>query len=247
VSDDTIKAGPLPVNIAPSQQDATIAVARLYDSAGLPADDFTVTIDWGDGSTSAGTVTPGPFAQPVPLTGDSGGTNGSSSSTPSDPSANPIFYKLPYLVTGQHHYPTAGNYTIKVTIKDTLGAEADVTTTANVSDTPVVTIPPPGKFDPIEQPVVAAPTNPVTSSNGGSQSSPPASSSSTGSSNSTTTGSTTTTTTSSTATQPTVTVGAAHPGKSSRKHRPLVKTHPTILHAAVSPHAPGGGKGHVHG
>jgi hypothetical protein len=261
VSDDTITADPQPVNIAPSQQDATITVAAFHDSANLPDDDFTVSIDWGDGSTSAGTVTPGIFPGPVPVSvsGDSGGTNGSSistsTSTTSDPSALPILFKLPYLVTGQHHYPTAGTYTIKVTIKDTLGAEADVTTTADVSDTtPVVTVPPSAVLNPIRQPVATDPTNPVTSSNGGSQSPTPGGSSSSNSSNSSTNGTSTSSTTngsasstSSTATQPTVKVGVAHPGKSSRKHHPPGKTHPTVVHSAVSRHTPGGGKGLVHG
>ena len=65
VSDETITPTAVPVTVQVNQPDASLPVAGFSDPANLPASAFTVTIDWGDGSTpSSGTVQQGPFAMP---------------------------------------------------------------------------------------------------------------------------------------------------------------------------------------
>jgi hypothetical protein len=78
-------------------------VASFQDqNHGSVAGDFTATIDWGDGSSSAGTL----VAQGNGL----------------------------YTITGTHTWTSAGNRSVAVTINDTGGANASVTSTAIVGD-----------------------------------------------------------------------------------------------------------------
>ena len=158
VSADTINAFPLPVQVAPGQSGTSIDVASFHDQAGLPASDFTVKIDWGDGSApTSGTVEPGPVIDPVPFTPVP--PTGVASTTVNQP-LQPYFPGSFYLVTGNHTYATAGQYTIKVTITSTLGASASVSAPAFVGTTPpppIVTYPPPV---PLPTPVVVGKKHP---------------------------------------------------------------------------------------
>ncbi|HEV3339930.1 MAG TPA: MBG domain-containing protein, partial [Pirellulales bacterium] len=74
-----------------------VTVATFSDGdASLPASDFSATINWGDGATSAGTVTVS--------------------------SGNPGGMPAPqYTVTGSHEFVDEGHYTIKVSIEQTAG------------------------------------------------------------------------------------------------------------------------------
>jgi cyanophycinase-like exopeptidase len=68
-----------------------------------PASDFTVSVNWGDGSaSSAGTVTA------------SGGSGG-------------------FIIGGSHTYTTAGTYDVTATVTDVGGSQTTVSTTANVT------------------------------------------------------------------------------------------------------------------
>lgn len=91
------------------------------------ATDFTATINWGDGSSGTGTVVAAPVVGP-------GGPEHTFTST------SPVWESL-YVVEGSHTYANAGKYTIEVTITSSLGAAANVSTTANVVSppTPIVT------------------------------------------------------------------------------------------------------------
>jgi len=86
-------------------------VATFTDNAGevYPVVSFTATINWGDGSTAAGTV-----AQP-------GGVG------------------TAYIVTGNHTYAIGGLYTFTVTVTPALGTPAPGTNTATVSQVPAIT------------------------------------------------------------------------------------------------------------
>jgi hypothetical protein len=59
ISDAKLTAGAAKSFVAPAAQSATNVVASFTDAAGAQAaaGDFTATIDWGDGSSSAGTLT----------------------------------------------------------------------------------------------------------------------------------------------------------------------------------------------
>jgi PKD repeat protein len=113
VTNDSISAYPRPVSTAAGETAVTIPdIANFFESGGLPASDFTVTINWGDGSNpSVGTVQATPIGQviggPVP--------------------------EAYYAVYGQHQYAAPGTYVIQLTITDTLGGSATLATTANVT------------------------------------------------------------------------------------------------------------------
>jgi PKD repeat protein len=250
VSDDTITAYPLPVAVQTDSPDVALAVADFDDSAGLYAGDFTVTIDWGDGSSpTAGTVKQGPFA--IPLSGSTSTPTPTTTATATTATPSvivvgqpgpivPPYFNSPYVVFGQHNYAMPGQYTIAVTITSTLGAQASVSSPADVTATPPVPFPIPQPI-PIVLPVTAstAPVNtgssapivlvpppvstpspvtvnPVTGDGGGpssngttSQSDPPPASQVGNTSQP----------------QPTVIVGASHPGKGPKKHH---HTTPTV-------------------
>ncbi len=156
-SADTIVAFPLPVFVTPGQSGTTLDVASFHDQAGLPTSDFTVTIDWGDGSSvTSGTVVPGPVVDPLPLGSVSSTAAGSTAIAQPLP---PIGVNPFDLVTGAHTYASAGQYTIKVTITSTLGASATVNSTANVG-TPPPPVTPPGPPVPGPTPVVVGKHHP---------------------------------------------------------------------------------------
>jgi len=82
----------------------TVAVATFTDGDGsLPAGDFRATIDWGDGATSTGSVSA--------AAAGAGGT----------PAPQ-------YTVGGAHEYLDEGQYTVRVSIEQTAGPVAGVTT-----------------------------------------------------------------------------------------------------------------------
>jgi hypothetical protein len=89
----------------------TGAVATFSDAAGASgsAADFTATIDWGDGTSSIGTIGAGPTGSPV-------GT---------------------YTVSGAHTYAEMGTYPVQVLIVDTGGSRLTTATTATVTALPL--------------------------------------------------------------------------------------------------------------
>lgn len=91
------------------------------------ASDYSVVIDWGDGTTSAGGVTPN-AAQP-----DSGTiTDNNASITPSVNGG--------WDVVGTHTYASAGSFTITTSIRDIGGASISATSTAAVTGQPTLSI-----------------------------------------------------------------------------------------------------------
>ena len=137
VSNDTIVGFGVPVRGAPGQSIGPVTVATFHDQAGLPVSDFTATIDWGDGTTSAGTVMAAPIF--LPLSAAPALSGGAIASPPT----GLIPWHTFYLVSGQHTYGAAGQYTIHITITSTLGASANVTSTAFVANPPPPVVPPP--------------------------------------------------------------------------------------------------------
>jgi hypothetical protein len=93
----TLTAIPAAFNLLAGVSPASpVAVGSFLDSdATATAGDFTATINWGDGSSSAGTVT-APPANATPPAGDSG----------------------PFGVTGTHVYASAGTFDVNVTVND---------------------------------------------------------------------------------------------------------------------------------
>ena len=102
---------PAPLGVQ-TETSFTTTVARFADTnpAGV-AGDFTATIDWGDGSTSAGTITPGSLSGP----------NGVS-----------------FNVAGTHTYTqvAGGTFAVTVTVSDSGGASRVLTTTVGVAGLP---------------------------------------------------------------------------------------------------------------
>ena len=83
----------------------TAPVAAFTDgNAAAPLGDFTASVDWGDGTTSAGTIT-----QP----GGVGTT---------------------FSVAGTHSYASHGSYTVTVTVNDVGGSTTSVTDAVDVAD-----------------------------------------------------------------------------------------------------------------
>ncbi|HQU42470.1 MAG: TIGR03118 family protein [Planctomycetia bacterium 21-64-5] len=87
-------------------------VAAFLDTGGAdPLSNYSATIDWGDGSTSAGTIDGGITATPA-IANAVGGY---------------------FSVAGSHTYTATGDYTFAVTISDTDGGSATVTGTVVVA------------------------------------------------------------------------------------------------------------------
>ncbi|HVA46199.1 MAG TPA: TIGR03118 family protein, partial [Pirellulales bacterium] len=87
-------------------------VAAFLDTGGSdPLSNYSATIDWGDGSTSAGTIDGGITATPA-IANAVGGY---------------------FSVAGSHTYTATGDYTFAVTISDTDGGSATVTGTVVVA------------------------------------------------------------------------------------------------------------------
>ncbi|HEV3345100.1 MAG TPA: TIGR03118 family protein, partial [Pirellulales bacterium] len=90
-------------------------VATFIDTGGAdPLTNYTATIDWGDGSTSSGTVSSGPTPAGTPLGSDF------------------------LTIAGSHTYTATGDYTFTVTISDTDGSQATVQGTADVAQATLV-------------------------------------------------------------------------------------------------------------
>jgi hypothetical protein len=101
---DTLTAG-TPLSLTPTEGTGFTGTVATFTSSytGNPASDFIATIDWGDGTTSAGVVT---------------GSNGNYSVSAG---------------TGGHVYADEGTYGIKVTIKDDDPGTATLTLTATAN------------------------------------------------------------------------------------------------------------------
>ncbi|HEX3980490.1 MAG TPA: hypothetical protein VHW93_04670 [Acidimicrobiales bacterium] len=105
VGDYAIDATGVPIAAQATAQAFTVPVATFTDAnPEAPLSEFTALIDWGDSSTSAGTIT-----QP-------GGTG------------------TTFDVAGGHTYTASGTYTVTITIRDTGGTKAVVTEPVAVSD-----------------------------------------------------------------------------------------------------------------
>jgi PKD repeat protein len=239
VSDESIKAYPLPALLYVGQT-TPAAVAGFDDSAGLPASDFTATIDWGDGNAPMpANVEPAPVPVPLPLAGASAsGSAASTSTSPANASGAPnlpVFQPFSFIVTGQPGYTSAGKYQITVTITSAQGAKAVVSESVQVAAGPPVVVPTPiGVSQPILMPTplptptpapapaptpAPTPPDPPSNSNGADPTPSPAPNP----------------TPSPTPAKPAVVVGAAHPGKGSKKHRtphphkpPVMKYGPAV-------------------
>lgn len=118
VATPTLKATALPVvSQGLSLNDQT--VADFVDTGGGdPLSNYSATIDWGDGSTSTGTIHE-LVADPAP-----GATL-----------VGPFFEVL-----GSHTYAATGNYTFSVTISDSDGTSATVTATAHIAHAPLLAV-----------------------------------------------------------------------------------------------------------
>jgi hypothetical protein len=93
-----------PITVSGTKQSG-ITVATFTHADGLEAASaFTATIDWGDGTTSLGTISQG---------------NGSKSST--------------YTVKGSHTYSTGGTHTVTTTVVETSGAGGSMSALAMMS------------------------------------------------------------------------------------------------------------------
>jgi PKD repeat protein len=270
VTDDTITADGRRVQLPVGGSDAQIEVAGFEDSAGLSTDAFTVSIDWGDGSDpTGGTVETRPVPVPVPMPSVTPGVgiavaNPSTSTSTSGAANLPVWVGSTYVVVGQHSYATAGEYTIQVTIKSSLGGAAKVTSRAIVgaaSSDPNTTTPgdPTQTIDPgITQPVTtikgpagdsSSTSTPVTTpvGTGGTTTTdkgdPPNSGQPAGSGNVAESRGGGGAVVSLTPAQPkpTTIIGAAHPGKGAKKHHGGPKTH----HKVAGYHAAGAVKAHA--
>ncbi len=102
---DTISASPATIAAQTTATSFTVPVATFTDSyPAAPLGNFTATIDWGDGSTSGGTIT-----QP-------GGTG------------------TTFAVSGTHSYAAHGTYTVGVTVNSIAGGTASVSDSVTVAD-----------------------------------------------------------------------------------------------------------------
>jgi hypothetical protein len=84
---------------------------------------YNATIDWGDNSTSAGTVVSG--------LGTMGASGGATGANPSNPTVLPVDGGY-YIVEGTHTYSATGDFTVNVTITRDDGVTATATSTATV-------------------------------------------------------------------------------------------------------------------
>lgn len=92
----------------------------------VPGDrDWTITVNWGDGTTSPGAILPLNDFGPAPVYDGEGGV---------PPAPSPF----PLSIWGNHVYQAPGTYHIQITIHVMGGATTIVTSTANVSPPPLV-------------------------------------------------------------------------------------------------------------
>jgi hypothetical protein len=141
--------------------------------AGLaaPASQYTLSIDWGDGSgpdTASGVLSPTGVAAPPE---QRAGSSTSGSPAPADPSSGGSAQPAPpppatsnaWNISGTHTYATAGTYTVTTTITDTAGGStASAVSTANVAAAaPIIT--------PVPAPTTPSPTPAPVSNQGNGQ------------------------------------------------------------------------------
>lgn len=110
-------------------------VVAMFDSYNSSAGSFTASIDWGDQSSSAGTVT----------------QNASRSDPPNQ--------KYAYDVSGTHTYAQPGDYSIVVTVTDTNGPTRQIQASAHVVSAP--SEPPPPQPAPPSASFTAETTSPT--------------------------------------------------------------------------------------
>jgi PKD repeat protein len=141
VTSVTINATGTTLTAFPGQDTGQVMVASFTaDGPALPASPFTATIDWGDGTTTAGTVEPLPFIFDPPQAGVVPGGVAKGPQAPGTIVPLPPF-RTGYEVLGHHTYAAEGTFTIHVTIQATGAIPATATSTADVAAIQAIGIP----------------------------------------------------------------------------------------------------------
>lgn len=152
VNDEVLKATAAGITATAGKSTGGVAVAKFTDSVlGADPGRFKATIDWGDGTTTDGTIVGDFLPYPVPLGGDPAG-KGSDSAGNALPVPLPIIWPMSsYRVMGKHSYAEPGTFRIRVTITKLDGDTVSVDGKAGVSAPPT-----PGKASGVPgTPVVA--------------------------------------------------------------------------------------------
>ena len=127
IAQEALTTAGLPIASRAGVTTGPIAVANVEDSIPGSPDDpalyLRATVDWGDGTTSAGVF--GPEAGVAPGVRTPGRLYG------------------PFVVLGAHDYARAGSYMIHVTIVSVAGTTGSTTSSANVAVRPVSEAPAP--------------------------------------------------------------------------------------------------------
>jgi len=117
IGKEALATAGLPITAAAGVATGPVAVAEVSDSIPATTDDpaasLRATIDWGDGTTSAGTFAPGSGVAPGVRT--------------------PGRLYGPFIVLGAHDYGRAGSYMIHVAVASVAGAAATTASSANVA------------------------------------------------------------------------------------------------------------------
>ncbi|HVX15737.1 MAG TPA: TIGR03118 family protein [Pirellulales bacterium] len=117
VAEPTLLAHALPV-ISQGLGVNNVPVAYFTDTGGAdPLSNYSATIDWGDGSTSAGTII---------------------DATAHPPTGVAVLGGFTFTVEGSHTYAATGDYTYTVTISDTDGSHTTVQGTAHIAEPPLL-------------------------------------------------------------------------------------------------------------
>jgi hypothetical protein len=108
----TLLAASVPVESQALAVNGSLVAAFVDIQGADPAANYHASINWGDGTSSAGTIAGGSAATNVPVIGALG-----------------VGY---FIVTGSHAYATTGDYSLAVTIVDSDGSRATVNGQAHV-------------------------------------------------------------------------------------------------------------------